>query len=123
MSASFEDFEVWKKACLLFVELYQLLKDSREYYLRDQILRSALSIPSNISEGSERGSKKEFRYFLNIAKGSAAELRTQIYIAGKIGILEEKKALELADSLKRISRMMQALGDSLKKDRQPKVFR
>jgi four helix bundle protein len=123
MSVSFEDLDVWKMACQLYVELYQLLKNCREYYLRDQIMRSALSIPSNIAEGSERGSIKEFRQFLNIAKGSAAELRTQVYILGKIGIIGEKKALDIAETLKRISRMMQALGDSLKKDRQSKFFR
>jgi len=80
---SFEELEVWKRGCKLAVSVYMALKDSKEYGLKDQMNRSAVSIPSNITEGAERDSLKEFIHFLHIAKGSAAELRTQIYIAGK----------------------------------------
>ena len=54
MGYSFEDLEVWKKSCRLSVRIYRLLRDCRDYGLRDQMLRSAISIPSNIAEGSER---------------------------------------------------------------------
>jgi len=74
MSASFEDLEVWKKSSRLAVKLYKLLKDCRDYGLKDQMLRSSVSIPSNIAEGSERNSIPDFQRFLNIAKGSVAEL-------------------------------------------------
>lgn len=84
MYQSFEELEVWKRSCKLAVQFFQLFKECREFGLRDQILRSAVSIPSNIAEGYER-TNKDFLRFLSIANGSAAELRTQTYIAGKIG--------------------------------------
>ena len=87
MYRSFEELEVWKRGCKLAVDVYLALKDSREFGLRDQMNRAAVSIPSNIAEGAERDSVKEFIHFLHIAKGSAAELRTQIYIAEKIELL------------------------------------
>lgn len=65
---SFEELDVWKRACKLVVDVYVVLKDCREFGLRDQMNRAAVSIPSNIAEGAERDSKKEFMHFLNIAK-------------------------------------------------------
>jgi four helix bundle protein len=84
---SFEDLEVWKRSCKLAVEVYTVLKDCKEFGLRDQMTRLSISIPSNIAEGAERDTTKEYVRFLHIAKGSAAERRTQIYLAEKIGIL------------------------------------
>ena len=94
--------------------MYELLKDVRDFGLRDQMQRSAVSIASNIAEGSERGGK-DFQRFLRIASGSAAELRTQIYIAAKVGIIEADQMNELVDELKRISKMLQALNNSITK--------
>ena len=85
MYRSFEDLEVWKRGCNLAVDVYFALKDCREFMLRDQMNSAAISIPSNIAEGAERDSVKEFIHFLHISKGSAAELRTQLYITEKIG--------------------------------------
>jgi four helix bundle protein len=76
--------------------------------------RAAVSIPSNIAEGAERDSKKEFIHFLNIAKGSAAELRTQIYICEKIGILPQKQTRTFIEETKEISSMLQGLINSQK---------
>jgi len=115
MGASFEDLEVWKKSCRLAVKIYKLLRDCRDYGLKDQMLRSSVSIPSNISEGSERNSVPDFRRFLNIAKGSAAELRTQVYISREVKIFSTNDAKELIQELKSISKMLQALHNSLKK--------
>jgi four helix bundle protein len=115
MGASFEDLEVWKKSCRLVVMLYELLEDCKDYGIKDQMLRAAVSIPSNIAEGSERNSIQEFKRFINIAKGSAAELRTQVYIAGKVKLLSEEKVTELVGELKSISKMLQALHNSLYK--------
>ena len=113
MGASFEDLEVWKKSCRLTVMLYELLRDCKDFGLKDQMLRAAVSIPSNLAEGSERHSIPEFKRFINIAKGSAAELRTQVYISREVKILSEKNTSELIQELKSISKMLQALHNSL----------
>jgi len=118
MGLSFEDLDVWKKSCRLSVRLYELLRGCRDYGMRDQMLRSSISVPSNIAEGSERKSIPDFRRFINIAQGSAAELRTQIYISREVGIVSDSDAKELIQELKSISKMLQALHKSLK-DRQP----
>jgi four helix bundle protein len=77
--------------------------------MKDQMTRAAVSIASNIAEGSERDSKKEFIRYLNIAKGSSAELRTQLYIAGEIGILTTATQQELIEELKVLSRKLHKL--------------
>jgi four helix bundle protein len=110
---SFEDLDVWKRACQLAVTVYQRLDDWRDYSLRDQIQRSAVSIASNIAEGSERGGK-DFVRFLRIASGSAAELRTQIYIARKIGRLSSDEATPIINETKEIAKMLTGLSRSLK---------
>jgi len=113
MNSNFENLDVWKRSCRLSVRLWQLLKNSNEYWLKEQMLRSALSIPSNIAEGCERNSKAEFRRFINIAKGSAAELRTQVYIAIETGILKKESIEKFIEELKAITKMLQALINSL----------
>ena len=105
----FENFEVWKMSCRLTVELYKELRNCKDYALKDQMTRAAVSIPSNIAEGAERRTKKEFINFLSISKGSAAELRTQIYIASKIGILSPAVSKHFTDELKLISAMLHKL--------------
>jgi four helix bundle protein len=110
---SFEELEVWKNACQLCVEVYTELKECKDYSFRDQMQRSSISIASNIAEGAERGSIKEYIRFLHIAKGSAAELRTQLYIADKIGIIPSIERIELCDKLISISKMLHSLIKSL----------
>jgi four helix bundle protein len=83
----FEDMDVWKKASRLSVSIYRELADLKDFGFKDQITRSGLSIPSNIAEGFGRSSDKEKRNFLNYAKGSCAELRTQAYIGMEIGYI------------------------------------
>ena len=109
---SFEELEVWKRACQLAVTVYQKLEDWRDYSFRDQIQRSAVSIASNIAEGSERGGR-DFVRFLRIASGSAAELRTQIYIAQKIGRLSREDATPMINETKEIAKMLTGLSRSL----------
>ena len=113
--ASFEDLEVWKKGCRLAVRIYEILNDCRDYGLKDQMTRSAVSIPSNISEGAERDSKQEYIRFIHIAKGSAAELRNQVYIAREIGLLDKAITTELTAELKEISAMLQSIANTMKK--------
>ena len=81
---NFEELSVWQEACKLAVEVYTVLNKSNDNGLKSQMQRAVVSIASNIAEGAERQSNKEFIQFLYIAKGSCAELRTQLYIAVKI---------------------------------------
>ena len=110
---SFEKLEVWKRACRLAVDVCQTLAGSKQYVLKDQMQRAAISIPSNIAEGSERDSKQDFVRFLRIAKGSAAELRTQCYIALKLELLTKDDADNFVQETKEISAMLQGLVRSL----------
>ena len=80
----FEDLRIWQTARQLVKEIYSATKQRafrRDFALRDQITRAATSAMSNIAEGFERGSRKEFVQFLNIAKGSNGEVRSQLYVA------------------------------------------
>lgn len=86
----FEDLEIWNESTELCIEIYEKLKNCKDFGLRDQMHRAAVSIPSNIAEGFERGSNKEYIRFLYYAKGSCAELRTQLYIAKRLGVIEEE---------------------------------
>jgi four helix bundle protein len=89
--SGFRELKVWQGAKELAVQIYRLTQEgdfSRDFGLRDQIRRSAVSIPSNIAEGDERGSNKDAVRFLYIAKGSLAELQTQLEIAHDIGYLD-----------------------------------
>lgn len=106
---SFEELEVWQRARLLAVNIYRQLRSCRDYGLRDQLIRAAISIASNIAEGAERGSKAEFKRFLNIAKGSAAELRTQLYIAADAGVIAQASASALNQETVIISKQLHAL--------------
>ena len=75
----------------LAVALYKQLTSCKDFGLRDQIQRAAVSIPSNIAEGYDRNSNKEFIQFFYIAKGSCSELRTQLYIASEVGVIETRQ--------------------------------
>lgn len=112
MYQSFESLEVWKRASRLAVSIYRVLKDSRDYGLKDQMTRAAVSVPSNIAEGYERGTNPEFIRFLNIAKGSAAELRTQLFIAKEIGVISAEEMAELVKETRAISGMIRNLAKS-----------
>ena len=114
MYRSFEELDVWKRACQLAVHLYDALWQSREFALRDQMQRAAVSIASNVAEGAERGGK-DFARFLRFASGSAAELRTQCYIAAKVGVITTEQMNRFVSELKEISRMLTGLARSLRR--------
>ena len=111
----FEDMDVWKRSCRLSVSIYKELADLRDYGFKDQITRSGLSVPSNIAEGFGRYSDKEKRNFLNYAKGSSAELRTQIYIGIEIGYIPQDVGREWVSETEEISAMISGLMRYLKK--------
>jgi four helix bundle protein len=81
----FGDVRSWQEARLLVADIYRFLQPCRDYGFRDQIQRAAVSIMTNIAEGFERGGNKEFIYFLTIARGSAAEVKSLGYAGLDIG--------------------------------------
>jgi four helix bundle protein len=94
----FEDLIAWQKARVLTKDVYLTTMDprfERDFALCGQIRKSAISVPSNIAEGFERGGRREFHQFLSVAKGSCAELRTQIYIAADVGYIDDSTAKRL----------------------------
>jgi four helix bundle protein len=104
-----------KEVASLQLQPIRFLRKFKDYGLCNQVTRAAVSVPSNIAEGSERQTAKEFIQFLYIAKGSVAELRTQVYIAGKLNVISSADMKHLADEALEISRMLQGLITSIKK--------
>jgi len=110
---SFEDLEVWQRACRQCTSIYEMFEDCKKYSLKDQIERSSLSVPSNIAEGHERNSKADFQRFLNIALGSNAELQTQLYIARKLNLIKQPVFQSSINESKEISAMIRGLWKSI----------
>lgn len=108
----FEELLVWQKGKELAVNVYRLTNAgafSKDFGLRDQIRRAAVSVPSNIAEGDERDTDKEAIRYFYISKGSAAELLTQVVIAHEIGYLSEQQFLQVKEECKTIMKMLAAL--------------
>jgi four helix bundle protein len=102
----FEDLEIWKESMRLSIKIYELMKDCRDYGFKDQIQRASVSIPSNISEGYERQTNKEFIQFLYIAKGSCGELRTQLYLAKELKYIDSENFKTTLIKAKYLSSML-----------------
>ena len=112
------DLDVWKKSIDLVTKIYKCTKDNPKeevYGLTSQIRRSAVSIPSNIAEGSARTTKKDFSHFLAIALGSVAELETQ-FISKNLGFLQDAVLEDLVSELTSIRRMTLGLRKSINKE-------
>jgi len=108
----FEDLIAWQKARSLSSRVYLATLDGRftkDFVLSKQMRASALSLPSNIAEGFERGGRAEFAQFLSIAKGSCAELRTQLYVAGDIGYIEAEQLNVLLQDAEEVTRIVAGL--------------
>ncbi len=101
-----ENLDVWKRACRLSVDIYQSLHSCSDLGYKDQVTRSALSIPSNIAEGYERDSLKSCVQYLSIAKGSCGELWTQLLIGRKAGFVADEPGKQLTQEAKEISKML-----------------
>ena len=116
----FEDLQCWQEAGTLAIEIYRISRGGeigKDYGLRDQLRRSAVSIASNIAEGKERETPAEFVRFLYIAKGSAGELKTQLYIAKGIGYLKEAEFVELNQRVEKISGMLGNLIKAIRRNK------
>lgn len=109
---SFEDVVSWQKAKLLYGLLIQELESCRNYSYKDQLLRATLSISNNIAEGFDRGSDKELKQFLVIARGSAAEVRSMVIIGKDLDILQNPDAYLVL--VKDISKLLTGFIKSLK---------
>ena len=101
----------------LAVQVYQTFRNCRDYGFRDQICRSALSVPSNIAEGVERTSPAEFRNFLGVAKGSAGELRAQLILAEELGHISRTNFRQLLEQSIRVSQLLGGLIRSIHEGR------
>ena len=108
----FEDLEVWKLSRSIVNEVYKFTGEysfSKDFELRNQIRRSAISLMSNIAEGFESGSDRKFANYLKIAKGSSGECRSQLYIAFDQGYLKKTDFVDLKNNLLIVSRMLSKL--------------
>lgn len=112
---TFEDLRVWQVGIQLCIDVYTIFKDNRNFGLRDQIQRSAVSVPSNIAEGFERQTDKEFIRYLYMAKGSCGELRTQLLIALSVSAIPQEQGQLLINRAKRLSGMLQKLIEARKR--------
>jgi four helix bundle protein len=105
----FEEIESWKKARSLTKKIYEVTLTgpfSKDFGLRDQIRRASVSILSNIAEGFERGGDKEFTQFLAVAKGSAGELRAQLYVALDQRYFSQETFEELSTEATQVSQLI-----------------
>ena len=115
-TSDYKELQVWQKAMDLVVEIYKiskLLPKEEVYGISDQLRRSAVSIPSNIAEGQSRNSAKEFIQFLSIARGSLAELETQLLICIKVNMLSEDNITEAQNIITEIGKMIKGLMNKL----------
>lgn len=112
-----KELKIWNKSIDLAVKVYQIsagFPSDERFGLVSQTRRSAVSIPSNISEGAGRNTNGEFRQFLGIANGSSYELQTQMVIANRLGFLNAELCDDVLDNIDEIQKMNYNLQKSLK---------
>ncbi|MCE9586142.1 four helix bundle protein [Candidatus Uhrbacteria bacterium] len=113
---NYKDLIVWQKSMLLVKNVYSLLERlplREETVLKSQLRRSAISVPSNIAEGSKRGTRKDYLHFVRTAQGSLAEIETQILILKDLYSADVNALLQ---DINEISKMLNGLISSLKPD-------
>ena len=111
---SFEDLEVWQRSRALVRQVYKFTERFRDWSLRHQMRRAAVSVASNIAEGAERNANTEFVQFIGIAKGSAAELRTQLYLTMDLGLIANDEVSRMVEETKLLGAKLEALRRSLR---------
>jgi len=105
----FEDIQAWQEARVLTQEIYTFSGSgqwAKDYALRDQIRRASISVMSNIAEGFERRTDMDFARFVSMAKGSAAEIKSQLYIALDQGYVDQNRFNELYEKCDKVSRYL-----------------
>lgn len=116
----FEDLIAWQKARELTKQIYELTRQgdfAKDFGLKDQIQRSAVSIMSNIAEGFERGGRAEFHQFLSVAKASCAEVRSQLYVALDAEYLTQSAFDQLQSLAEEVGKIVGGLRASVQKQR------
>jgi len=119
----FEDLIAWQKARQLTAEIYRVSargEFAKDFGLRDQTRRFAVSVMSNIAEGFDRGSRGEFHQFLVIAKASCAEVRSQLYVAQDVGYINSQTFDALNNNTDELSRIIGGLRAAVQKQRDSK---
>ena len=109
---NFKDLRVWQKSIDLTAEIYTALSTfpvDEKFGLISQMKRAAVSVPSNIAEGSGRNSNKEFKHFLSISLGSLFELETQLIISNRLDLINTELTQELNDKISELQKMVFAL--------------
>ena len=112
--AGFEDLEVWQRAVEMSVAIYVETKDVRDFGFRDQITRAGLSIPSNIAEGMERSTPADQCKFLDYARASCGEVRTQAIVGSRVGFICAETASLWCQETKELSAMINGLIRSIR---------
>ena len=113
---TFKDLQVWQRSRQLVSTIYKLTDSfpvKEQFGLSSQLRRAAVSIPSNIAEGHRRNSNKEFQNFLSIARGSLAEVETQLILAQDLKFISEKGTDAPLHEIEEIGRMINGLINSL----------
>lgn len=105
----FEDIVSWQKSRELTVTIYSTFSETKDYNFKNQIERASVSIMNNIAEGYERKSNQEFKYFLFVAKGSCAEVRSMLYLALDLKYISENTFINLIDKTLEISKLLSGL--------------
>ncbi|MCQ2318981.1 MAG: four helix bundle protein [Bacteroidales bacterium] len=109
MISRFEEIIAWKKAISLGKDIYSMFDGSGDYGFLDQIHRAVVSISNNIAEGFERKTNNEFKQFLYISKGSCGEVRSMIYLAKELEMINEEQMTDVVKRTEEISKMLSGL--------------
>lgn len=117
IECSYEKLRIWQESMLLAKNIYAYTSNfpkEERYDLTSQMRRAAISIPSNIAEGSQRNTDKDFGHFISIAKGSLAELRTQVCLSRDLGYAPKEKASVVLGHAEDINKMLYSFLHKLK---------
>jgi four helix bundle protein len=118
MAQSYQDLMVWQEGIELSLLIYEASSKfpaTEKYALCDQLQRASVSVPSNIAEGNQRSSTKQYLHFLSIARGSLAEVNTQIIIAYRLGYLSEDKYTQISKKISSEGALLNGLINALNK--------
>lgn len=108
LAVRFEELEIWRTSRVLLSQIYSAFALCKDYSFRDQLQRAAVSVMNNIAEGFEKSSRKDFAHYLDHAKGSAGEVRSMLYAAADLKLLDPDTAQQLRASYEQLSKSIAA---------------